>query len=152
MKLPSNRPDFFGAVLSIAIGIAVSLEAYRLRAYSISPYIGDHTFPAILGAVFLLLGTVLLIHSYRKQGGKPTLPSSFRGKMIQCLAVLFLYTLLIVISGYVIATLVASAALFRLIGQYRWPISVALACVLTGSLYIVFIKWLQISFPAGYLF
>lgn len=158
VRRPYYVPDFIGAVLFMAIGIVVSLEANRLQAYSISQYVGDHTLPTILGILFVLLGGVLLIQSFRtiekkkEKGGTKAPPAPERSRLILCLAALFLYCWLLYAIGYLPATLIVSAALFRLIGSYRWMTAVAFAVLLTGSLYAVFIWWLQITFPTGSLF
>jgi putative tricarboxylic transport membrane protein len=150
VRLPHNVPDFLGAVLSIAAGVLVSLEAYRLRAYSLSRYVGDHTLPAILGLVFVLLGAALLVHSFRNEERAKAPPSPHRTSMFLCLALLGAYCLLIDIVGYLTATLIVSAFLFRVVGRYGWGTAIVLAAVLTGCLYVVFIMWLQISFPTGF--
>lgn len=155
MRLPYNLPDFFGALLSIAIGIVVSLEAFRLHAYSPSQYVGDHTLPATLGLLLITLGTALLFHSFRdkKEERKTDAESGFRPKsVLPCLLVLLLYALVIDIVGYVLATFLASIALFRVIGSYKWSRSIAMAIVLTGCLYAVFVVWLKIAFPTGFFF
>ncbi|CAJ1001492.1 tripartite tricarboxylate transporter TctB family protein [Anoxybacillus sediminis] len=150
MRLPYNVPDFLGAVLSIIAGVVVILEAYRLRAYALSPYVGDHTLPAILGLGFLLLGAVLLVRSFRDQERDKEPPSPHRTSIFRCLALLGAYCLLIDIVGYLTATMIVSAILFRVVGRYGWGTAIASAAVLTGCLYVVFIMWLQMSFPAGF--
>jgi putative tricarboxylic transport membrane protein len=151
VRFPHNVPDFIGAVLSIAAGVLVSLEAYRLQAYSLSQYVGDHTLPTILGILFVLLGAALLVHSFRDEERAKAPPSPYRTIMLLCLALLGAYCLLIDTIGYLTATLIVSAFLFRIVGRYRWGIAIALAAALTGCLYVVFIMWLQISFPTGFL-
>lgn len=157
MKIPNHFPDFIGAVLSIVLGVVVSIEGYRLRSHAVSQYSLDHTLPAILGVLFILLGTMLLISTMRSQGEdqetKKRLPSPYQNhRMILALSTLGLYFLMLNFMGYLLATLIASLLLFRIVGTYPWVRCVACAFVLTGSLFLVFIKWLQISFPAGILF
>ncbi|MEJ8548463.1 tripartite tricarboxylate transporter TctB family protein [Brevibacillus borstelensis] len=155
MRLPYNMPDFLGALLSIAIGIAVSLEACRLQAYSPSTYVGDHTLPAVLGILLIVLGAGLLFHSFRdkKEERKTDAEGGFQRKsVLPCLLVLLGYGLAIDLLGYVLATFLASIALFRIIGSYKWSSSIAMAIVLTGCLYAVFIVWLKIAFPTGFFF
>jgi len=156
MKIPNNLPDFVGAVLSIVLGVVVSIEGYRIRSHAVSQYTLDHTLPAILGVLFIVLGTMLMISTMRdqehEQDRRKTLPSPYQNRMILSLSTLGLYFLMLNIMGYLLATLIASVLLFRIVGTYRWARSVACALVLTGSLYLVFIKWLQISFPAGIFF
>jgi putative tricarboxylic transport membrane protein len=153
---PNNVPDFIGALLFMAIGIVVSLEAYRLQAYSQSQYVGDHTLPAILGILFVVLGGVLLLQSFRAlketKTRKPVSNnSSVQLRMLLCFASLFVYTWLMNAVGYLLATWIVSFALFCLIGSYRIGMAMFFALLLTGCLYVVFILWLQITFPTGFL-
>lgn len=152
MKTPYNLPDFLGALVSIAVGIVVSLEAYRLQAYSSSLYVGDHTLPAILGLLLLVLGGSLLLQSYRpgnrEEAGEK--PPPYGKNVACCLLVLFIYGLVIDILGYVLSTWLVSLILFRVIGAYRWRTALFQAVILTGSLYVVFVLWLQIMFPTGF--
>ncbi|MED1644411.1 tripartite tricarboxylate transporter TctB family protein [Brevibacillus agri] len=152
MRLPQNVPDFIGAVWFIVMGIVVCVEAFRLQAFSQSQYVGDHTLPTVLGILFVLLGGALLFQSYRVTEGPVAAPSSSGYRFLLCQAGLFLYCLLIATIGYLLATLFISAALFRIIGSYQWGKVITCALLLTGSLYVVFIVWLQITFPAGFFF
>ncbi|MED4751983.1 tripartite tricarboxylate transporter TctB family protein [Brevibacillus choshinensis] len=155
-----NLPDLIGALLCIALGFIVSLEAYRLESYASSAYVGDHMLPYILGIVFAVLGVALLFQSFRTKKGEEnaaieesdSTASGERTRLILCFLSLFLYVWLLNWLGYVIATLLASFVLFRLIGFYRWLTSLFFSILLTGCLYGVFVYWLQITFPSGFLF
>jgi hypothetical protein len=158
---PYNLPDLIGALLCIALGFIVSLEAYRLESYASSAYVGDHTLPFILGIVFAVLGVALLFQSFRTKKGEanaaseepsPTAVSGEKTRLVLCFISLFLYAWLLDWLGYVLATFLASFVLFRLIGFYRWLTSLFFSILLTGCLYGVFVYWLQITFPSGILF
>lgn len=158
MIRPRNLPDFIGALLSMALGCAVSLEAYRLSSYAASAFVGDHTLPFLLGISFIVLGLVLLVQSCRPKlpeandtGAEPVAEAGERTRLLLCLGVLFLYAWLLEALGYFPATLIASFLLFRLIGFYRLGSAILLAVLLTGGLYGIFIGWLQITFPTGFL-
>ncbi|WP_301169576.1 tripartite tricarboxylate transporter TctB family protein [Brevibacillus nitrificans] len=162
MIRPRNLPDLIGALLFMALGIIVSVEAYRLESYATSVMVGDHTLPFLLGIVLVVLGAVLLLQALRGKGKKGTTAvqgaagtetsSDERKRILLCLGALFLYVVLLYALGYWAATLIASFLLFRLIGFYRWLTSFFFSILLTGCLYGVFIFWLQITFPSGFLF
>lgn len=157
MIRPGNVPDCIGALLFVGIGFLVLREAHRLQAYASSIYVGDHTFPGIVGILFVVLGALLLIQSWGgRRGAKATAAPSFaasgRIRLFLCLAALFLYAALITLAGYVLATFLTSIWLFRLIGGYRWLASISYAAVLTGGQYILFVYWLQIPLSNGSLF
>ncbi|QRG66727.1 tripartite tricarboxylate transporter TctB family protein [Brevibacillus choshinensis] len=156
-----NLPDLIGALLCIGLGFIVSGEAYRLQSYSGSTYVGDHTLPFILAIVFIALGAALLFQSFRSRKAEgeaaaedpeSAAGNSERSRLIFCFVTLFLYVWLLDWLGYVLATLLTSLVLFRLIGFYRWLTSLFFSIVLTGCLYAVFIVWLQITFSSGSLF
>lgn len=147
MVRPGNLSDFVGALVSILLGAVVSIEAYRLKSYASSAYVGDHTLPTVLAVVFLGLGVILLLRSSRSQPAdtkKSSISADIRMRLILCLAVLFLYAWLLGIVAYIVATWVVSTSLFRLIGRYRWTTSMLYAAILTVSQYVVFVYWLQI--------
>lgn len=161
MVRPRNLPDLIGALLCIAFGCIVSREAYRLESYAGSVFVGDHTLPFILAIVFIVLGAALLLQSFRGKAGEggaavhdPDSQAENReaSRLILCFVTLFLYVWLLDWFGYVLATLLASLVLFRLIGFYRWLTSLFFSILLTGCLYVVFIHWLQITFSSGTFF
>ncbi|RNB85245.1 tripartite tricarboxylate transporter TctB family protein [Brevibacillus nitrificans] len=161
MIRPRNLPDLIASLLCIAFGFIVSREAYRLESYADSVYVGDHTLPFLLAIVFVVLGAALLFQSFRAKTGEEEAaahdPESLAGnretsRLILCFVTLFLYVWLLDWFGYVLATMLASFVLFRLIGFYRWLTSLFFSILLTGCLYVVFIYWLQITFSRGSFF
>lgn len=150
-----NLPDLIGALLFMALGIIVTLEAFRLKKYASMAFVGDHTLPLVLGSVFVVLGAVLLGQSFhvRQQRKKGAAEEAFPGasgertRLLLCLAALFLYVWMLGALGYAPATWLASVVLFRLIGSYQWLTSLFFSALLTGCLYVLFICWLQITFP-----
>lgn len=154
VRRPHNRADWIGALFCMAIGVMISLEAYRLQAYAQSLYVGDHTLPAILGFWFVMLGGVLLVQSYpgKAHAAPPrqaVAPGDERPRVLFAGLSLLLYAWLIGAMGYLLATALASVAFFMLIGFYRLYVAVFYSLLLTGAMYAVFILWLQMPFPGG---
>ena len=157
MIRPGNLPDCIGALLFMGIGFLVMREGHRMQAYAASVFVGDHTFPVILGTVFAVLGALLLLQSWRrppeaKADAAHSHAKASRVRLYLCLLLLWVYAGLILLVGYLPATFLASAALFGLFGGYRWQGSVLFAAALTGCLYVLFDIWLKIPFPHGWLF
>lgn len=157
MRRPDHPSDFIGALLSMLIGVVISLEAYRLESFSPSLYVGDHTLPAILGLLFFMLGGILLIQSFRgaEEADSPQAGPHLPGKKVRlllCFLFLLLYVWLLGAIGYTMATLLISFSFFILIGSYRWRTSIVFSVVLTGCLYVVFIYSLHITLPGGKFF
>jgi hypothetical protein len=152
---PGNLPECIGALLFLGIGFLVMREGYRMQAYAASVFVGDHTFPVILGTVSCVLSSLLLLQSWRQPKEARTdaaRATANRVPLFLCLLLLLLYAGLILLVSYVPATFLVSAGLFRLFGGYRWHKAVLFAAVLTGCQYVLFDVWMKIPFPAGWLF
>lgn len=154
MRRPHNRADWIGALICMVIGVMISLEAYRLQAYAQYMFAGDHTLPAILGFLFVMLGGVLLAQSYPGKAHAAPLRQTFSpgdegARVLYAWLSLLLYAWLIGALGYLLATAVASVVFFMMIGSYRWYVAVFYSILLTGAMYTVFVLWLQLPFPGG---
>ncbi|GAA4724567.1 tripartite tricarboxylate transporter TctB family protein [Brevibacillus fulvus] len=144
--------DQIGGLISILMGIFCCMEAYRLHLLKGGGIVGDDTLPAIIGAVLIVLGSLLLFMRGRKQHAVQFPPKGVLLKMLLCMVFMFAQCLLIPLLGYLLSTLFVSWGLFRVIGGYAWLRSAIYAILLTAGLYLIFIKWLQITFPAGVFF
>lgn len=137
------------------LGILAILEGrrlYALRTQMVAgAVVGDDTFPMIVGIALLLLGAAVAI-----SGGVPaahvTLPKGpARVRMLSGAGVLIGYWLILPYVGYTGSTALASTALYRAMGAYRWPIAIFSGALTTGLLYLLFRVWLRQPLPAGWL-
>lgn len=142
--------EHIGALICISLGgIAIS-ESVRLYPVRMAGLVGDHVMPGFIGIAMILLGLSLFV--LKGQEVKVVYPSRKNMlKILYTLIVLFIYWLLIQFLGYVIATLISSCGLFKIIGEYNLRKSFILAITLTIFLYLVFIFWLKMPFPTGFL-
>ncbi|SEN50968.1 tripartite tricarboxylate transporter TctB family protein [Lihuaxuella thermophila] len=141
--------DRAGGLLGIILGIAALIEAVRLYPYRSSPMVGDHTMPALLGVILVVLGALLL---FTKRNGPEDVPFPAKPRLsviLGSIALMFAYRYLIPLLGYALSTLLVSFGLFKQIGPYRWHVSLVFAIVLTASIYLIFAVWLKIPFPVG---
>jgi putative tricarboxylic transport membrane protein len=101
--------------------------------------------------VLITLGALktLVIKEPRRQVTFPQ--GRLARKIIGSMATLFIYWACLEFLGYLVSTLLCSAVLFRLFGDYRWRTCVLASILLTGSLYLVFIRFLKMPFPVGIL-
>ncbi len=142
--------DRIGGVSGIILGTVALIEAYRLYPFRSSPMVGDHTMPALFGAVLVVLGTLLLFQ--RGDQEEAPFPEKPQFTLILFSVVLmFVYRYLIPLLGYALSTFLVSSVLFKLLGPYRWPVSLVLSVVLTAAIYLIFVVWLKTPFPAGLL-
>jgi putative tricarboxylic transport membrane protein len=143
------HPDQIGGLLSVVLGGIVCIEAMRIQRASGSGFFGDHTLPALLGGLLILLGIVLFFLPERFE--PPSQESRFSASLAGSVATMFAYVFLMDTVGYVVSTFCTAIALFRLIGSYSWRACIGYSFVLTAILYLVFVYGLQITFPRGVL-
>lgn len=141
--------DRIGGMVAVVLGVVSIIEAVRLFPMRTSTWVGDHTLPALLGAIMILLG-VLLIFVNKADSFQVEFPDrKILGKMVATIGLLFAYWAIIPLLGYAISTLVVVSGLFKVIAAYRFSRSVLLGALTTAILYIIFIVWLNMPFPAG---
>jgi hypothetical protein len=138
----------------IVLGLIALREGRRLYALRESlvagAVVGDDTFPLIVGAGLVALGAVVVLT------GLPhvhvTLPEpQVRTQMLWSAGAMIAYWLLAPILGYTSATAIVAVALYRTMGGYRWPVTLLLAGVSAGALYLMFRVWLLEPLPSGLL-
>ena len=133
----------------ILLGAISLVESFRLRPLRMRDAVGDDTFPLILGVVLLALG-ILKAFVLTEVPRKVMFPQGrVARKIIGSIVTLFAYWACLSYLGYVISTFLSAAVLFRFFGDYRWRTCGIAAGILTGTLYLVFIRFLKMPFPIG---
>lgn len=144
-----SMADRVGGGLAICMGILAITEAFRLYPQRISPFVGDHVMFGLLGSM-MVIGGLLLIFVIRIPHYKVEFPrANTRNVMLIVFGLLLIYRFLLPYLGYLFATFIVSAALFKVMGSYKWYFSLLFGALLTGAMYGIFIVWLQMSFPSG---
>jgi putative tricarboxylic transport membrane protein len=145
-KISAER---IAGVVFIFLGVISLIESFRLRPLRIRDAVGDDTFPLILGVVLLALG-ILKTFIIREPHRQVTFPRGrLARKIIGSMATLFVYWACLEFLGYLVSTFLCSTVLFKLFGDYRWRTCVIASVLLTGSLYLIFIRFLKMPFPVG---
>ena len=135
--------------LTVLLGIVVLVESARIYKYARSFLTGDHIVPGVAGIALILLGISLFFS--KAPAYKPTFPSGPILKRILGTAVIMVgYLGLMNYVGYVVSTLLASYALFRVFGRYKRKKSALMALLTTLFVWAVFIAWLNMPFPRGF--
>ncbi|MED4851900.1 tripartite tricarboxylate transporter TctB family protein [Caldifermentibacillus hisashii] len=135
-----------GGVVSIAFGIFATLEASRLYTYGTGILIGDHAFPAIIGIILIVAGLFYLCLPYKEE--KVVMPNHKQLKtMIYTIGILCLYCFSMNYLGYFVTTFIAFLLLLKVIGNYRWVWTMALALIFTAVMYYLFITLLKTPLP-----
>lgn len=144
MRIRSPR-DFWAGVMFIAFGaffVAWSLANYQMGS---AVRMGPGYFPAVLGGLLVVLGSVVLARSLALNGPKVAV-FHFRPLILVALSVVA-YGYLMKPGGLVVAT---AAAVF--IGaaaghEFKWKEVSVVALVLVVFSYFVFVKGLTLPFP-----
>jgi hypothetical protein len=113
--------------------------------------VGTGFMPALLGAIFALLGPGLLIPrppSHASDSISWPLKAGWQrlGLIFLCMA---LYTLLLPWVGFLPGTILFLTVLVRVMGGVRWIYGLLFGCVVSVIAYVVFKVWLSMPFPAG---
>ncbi len=151
--LAVRQADLWAGSLVLAVALLLVLGAFQLPQVE-GLVLGPGSLPLGLGIALGLLSLALIASSLagRSDDGPVAWP---RGRELRRIALavasLVLYTAVVPVLGYFLATLLFLAALIRVVGSLRWRAVVPASLALTLLLYLVFRVWLQISLPAGFV-
>jgi putative tricarboxylic transport membrane protein len=142
-------------VVLVLLGVLAVAEARRLSALReemvAGALVGDDTFPMILGVSLLLLGAYALFFARWPAPAVSFPTGAVRRRILESAGAFTGYYLVTPYLGYTLSTLLASTALFRAMGAYRWPVAFLMGAMTTGALYLMFRVWLLQPLPTGWL-
>ena len=141
----ANPKDFWSGLLFGALGVFVAVYAVMHYQLGSALRMGPGYFPAGIGGIVGILGLVLVVRSFRLEGGR--LPRIH-------LRPLVLIVIASIAFGYLLKPigLVASTVLMVLVSaagghEFRWREAIALAIALAVFSVAVFVYGLQLPFP-----
>lgn len=117
---------------------------------------GSGLFPLILGLLLMALSAVLLItvltrrkpvrhNRQAPEGGRST------RQVLLFMGAIVLATLLLRHLGYPLVSFLLLLALLRILGVTRWAYNVTLSFFTAAGTYVLFVLWLQIPLPKGWI-
>ena len=135
--------------LSIIEGIRVTLHK-GLQLYDI---VGPGLYNVGIGILLLSLGLIyFLFRPPPSQYEEKTVEKrKYRLNMINMVCILAGYIFLLDLIGYLFSTFVFFLLIHRVVGFKTWMINVIVSIGVTLSFYIIFVRWLNMIFPAGVL-
>jgi putative tricarboxylic transport membrane protein len=149
MKSKILHEKKIGGMISVIFGLVSLYEAKRMYEYSKDLVTGDHAFPGLIGILLILAGFSLLFEK-NKDIRKVEFPArNIFIVLVSSIILLFLYSMLITYTGYVVSTLVIAISLIKIIGKYRWIFSIISGGIITLILYFIFIVLLKTPLPTG---
>jgi putative tricarboxylic transport membrane protein len=118
---------------------------------------GTGLFPLCLGLLLMALASIFLLN-LRVQVSPQTQPDAAsqeapesQRQMLLFLGAIILASLLLDPLGYPLSALLLMAALLRILGTKQWRVNLLISGVTTGVAYLVFLHWLRIPLPMGWL-
>jgi putative tricarboxylic transport membrane protein len=136
----------FGAVTS-CFSLQMSIGTFRAP--------GSGLFPLCLGILLMALsGAHVLRVLFQGEEGNKERPVKIPGLPRQ--VILFLGTIVAAILffsrlGYPLTSFLMLVALLRILGMKRWAWNVLLSFMVTGASYVLFVQWLKIPLPKGWI-
>ena len=139
------------SLVAMGEGIRLTLQ---LDPQAVSDVLGPGYYVFFLGAALMVTGIIYLVVYGRKKAKveKGVVSGPMRKVMITMIAVMAIYTFLIEITGYLVATLFFFLVEFRVIGVKSWVTNILLTIAFTAVYYFVFLRCCAMVFPRGIFF
>ena len=130
----------------LGFSLLVTYESLRL-GLGISKKPGPGFVPFCAAILLLVFSLVIIFRGWRLRESK----SPFPRRVIIALAVLILYSLVLDILGFSLATFLMVAIFFHLAEQRRWWVLLGMSALVTFLAYLIFAVVLSVYFPRGFL-
>jgi putative tricarboxylic transport membrane protein len=138
----------FGMV-TIILALRMPIGTFRMA--------GTGMFPLLLGILLTILSGAFILKVYFNGKGAPlgqeTVVKSPRSEkqLIFFLGTMVLATLFFNQLGYPLTSFLLMVALLRILGIKRWGLSILISVVTAVGSYFLFVKWLGIPMPKGWI-
>ena len=152
------RPELGLALVVLVLGVVVIIGTLNVTASASTLGLGPRFFPTLVGGSMIVVGFLYVLDVLR--GGRaapeesedvdPDAPADWRS--VGLISAIFLaFTVLLNVLGWVIASSLLFFGLSIALGAERWGRSAIIAVVIGLSTYLLFVKGLSVSLPAGLL-
>jgi hypothetical protein len=119
---------------------------------------GTGLFPLLLGIILVMLSGLFLLNLFlgkekgaeRKESPVEAIPGSIT-PVVLFLGMMALVTLFLNSLGYPLIAFLLMVALLKILGMKRWPANIFLSLATAAASYFLFIQWLKIPLPKGWL-
>ena len=148
-----RKYDLASSLFWVLCGAAITVAALQLPVGRIARP-GPGLFPLLLGATLAGLGLALLVQA---AGTKVFVARSFwadasgGSRVAGVIAALLTYSFAVEPLGFLAATFLLMAFLFRVTFGFPRGISLAAAAGLALASHVVFVTWLRVNLPPGWL-
>ncbi len=151
-----KRDETIGGIILLIFGVITALLSLQMPIGTFRAA-GTGMFPLILGVFLMILSGVFLLKIFlrrKKEPGKKEFETGAPGSawnLILFLGTMALATLFFNLLGYPLMSFLLMVALLRILGTRRWMINILLSLVTAIASYILFVEWLKIPLPKGWI-
>ncbi len=149
-----NRDELAGGVLIFLFGAVTSYVSLKMPIGTFRAA-GSGLFPLCLGLLLMALSGALvlrvLLQREEEKKERPVKIPNLPRQVILFLGTIVLATLLFSQLGYPLMSFLVLLALMRILGMKRWAWNVLLSFMVTGVSYVLFVQWLKIPLPKGWI-
>jgi putative tricarboxylic transport membrane protein len=151
-----KRDEIIGGIILLIFGGITVLLSLQMPIGTFRAA-GTGLFPLILGIFLIILSGVFLLNLYlrkKKEPGKMELETGTPGtawNLILFLGTMALATLFFNPLGYPLVSFLLMVALLRILGTRRWAINILLSLATAAAAYFLFVGWLKIPLPKGWI-
>ncbi len=147
-----RRAYLIANLVWLALAGAVCAESLRLRVGSFHAP-GPAFLPFFAGALLGILSLISLVQTWREKEAGGTGP--WRGtpfvKLGLLLGILFLYTALLNVLGFILGTFLLLLFLFRVVEPVGWKTVIMVTVLTMGGTYLLFVILIESTLPKGFL-
>ncbi|MBN2656807.1 MAG: tripartite tricarboxylate transporter TctB family protein [Spirochaetales bacterium] len=133
-------------VLTFAVGALWFI--YGLKSYGWWGNNGPASgfFPSIVGIILAGISIIAFVDGLKREA-----PEYFKASYHPLLAAIATVLAALVI-GFFPALLLYILGWLKLYEKYNWKLALSISVITTAACYGIFVMWLQVPFPAGYVF
>ena len=150
-----NRDEIIGGALLFLFGAVTAYFSLRMPVGTFRTA-GSGLFPLGLGILLMGLSIVLLIKAGAQR--KPVAEKKPSDELSQSAKQVILFTSAIALAillfkelGYPLMSFLLLLALLRILGVRSWAYSLSLSLLTATGVYFLFVVWLQIPLPKGWI-
>ncbi len=141
-----------GIVLLVLSGLVIWGALQMPPSASFGP--GAGFLPFWLGVLLTVLATILFVSAWKRPANDKEAEPVFPGKqalfaIASVLVGVAVYISLIDTLGYLVDTFLLIVFLMKVVEREKWPLTLTISVVTTGTLYVVFQVLLKITLPSS---
>jgi hypothetical protein len=134
-------------VALLLLGAGAAVETFRIK----DAWTGARLVPIVAAAALLALGAAHVLVRRPGPRAAATTERGATGRVALVLALLAGYVTMFGTLGFLASTIALLLVLIRVLGDYRWPTTIAFALGLGLACHVVFRTWLGMPLPDGLL-